>query len=204
MDIYTEPDGDPDTLANLGPLRALAGVWEGVRGTDVHPIAGGPETDVYVERYEAQPIDFQTNGPQLLYGLRYHSHIRKTGEVAMFHEQVGYWLWEPASQTVTMTLAIPRAQVLLASGMCANDARTFEVRATRGWTTYGIASGPFLDANFTTMAFRMNVTAHEDGSWSYDQCTTLRIPDRTEDFDHTDRNSFLLVEPPTPNPLARA
>ncbi len=25
-DIYTEPDGDPDTLANLGPLGPLAGV----------------------------------------------------------------------------------------------------------------------------------------------------------------------------------
>jgi hypothetical protein len=29
-DIYTEPDGDPDTVPNLGPLRAMAGVFEGV------------------------------------------------------------------------------------------------------------------------------------------------------------------------------
>jgi hypothetical protein len=29
-DIFTEPsDVDPDTLANLGPLTRLAGVWEG-------------------------------------------------------------------------------------------------------------------------------------------------------------------------------
>ena len=28
-DLYTEPDGDPDTLANLGPLAPLAGVWDG-------------------------------------------------------------------------------------------------------------------------------------------------------------------------------
>ena len=32
-DIYTEPDGDPDTLANLGPLAPLAGVWVGTRGS---------------------------------------------------------------------------------------------------------------------------------------------------------------------------
>ena len=36
-DIYTEPEGDPDTLANLGPLRALAGIWEGT-GADQHPV----------------------------------------------------------------------------------------------------------------------------------------------------------------------
>ena len=29
-DIYTEPDGDPNTLANLGPLTPMAGVWQGM------------------------------------------------------------------------------------------------------------------------------------------------------------------------------
>ena len=34
-DIFTEPSNvDPDTLANLGPLRAMAGVWEGRKGVD--------------------------------------------------------------------------------------------------------------------------------------------------------------------------
>ena len=37
-DIYTEPAGDPDTLANLGPLRPMAGVWEGTKGSDQHPV----------------------------------------------------------------------------------------------------------------------------------------------------------------------
>jgi hypothetical protein len=28
-DIFTEPaDVDPDTLANLGPLRPMAGIWD--------------------------------------------------------------------------------------------------------------------------------------------------------------------------------
>ena len=52
-----------------------------------------------MERYELQPADFQTNGPQLLYRLRYHTHLVKPGEAAMFHDQVGYWLWEPATGT---------------------------------------------------------------------------------------------------------
>ena len=43
-DIFTETeDIDPDTLANLGPLRALAGVWEGRKGKDVNPKAAGPD-----------------------------------------------------------------------------------------------------------------------------------------------------------------
>src|SRR6185369_8748718 len=87
-DIYTEPSGiDVDTLANLGPLRAMAGIWKGVRGLDVKPKAEGPKKQAYVERMELQPIDPQTNGPQLLYGLRYHTHIVKPDQVKTYHEQ---------------------------------------------------------------------------------------------------------------------
>jgi hypothetical protein len=73
-DIYTEPEGDPNTLANLGPLAALAGIWEGTGGADEHPVVEGTERNAFHERYELQPIDRQTNGPQLFYGLRYHPH----------------------------------------------------------------------------------------------------------------------------------
>src|SRR5579864_4872075 len=121
-DIYTEPDGDPDTLANLGPLRPLAGTWQGTAGIDDHPVVDGSEQNVFVERYELQPIDPQTNGPQLFYGLRYHTHIVKPGEVETFHDQVGYWLWEPAASVITHTLTIPRGQVLLAGGTAEPDA----------------------------------------------------------------------------------
>jgi hypothetical protein len=75
----------------------MAGIWTSARGEDVHPTAGGPEQQIFIERYELQPIDPQTNGPQLLYGLRYHTHIVKPDSVETFHDQVGYWLWEPAA-----------------------------------------------------------------------------------------------------------
>ncbi len=52
-DIFTEPeDVDPDGLANLGPLRRLAGVWEGRKGVDINPKAEGPERREYIERIE--------------------------------------------------------------------------------------------------------------------------------------------------------
>ena len=51
-DIYTEPSNlDGQTLANLGPLRRMAGLWRGEKGVDVKPKAQGPKTQVYVEHY---------------------------------------------------------------------------------------------------------------------------------------------------------
>lgn len=106
-DIFTEADGSDDTLAELGPLRGLAGTWQGERGRDVSPKADGPETTTYREEWIFEPIDRQVNGPQLLYGLRYHQHVNKFDEELTFHDQVGYLLWEPAAQAIYMTLAIP-------------------------------------------------------------------------------------------------
>ena len=203
-DLYTEPDGDPDTLSNLGPLTALAGVWQGTGGADAHPDVDGTERNTYVERYELQPIDRQTNGPQLFYGLRYHTHIVKPGEDETFHDQVGYWLWEPATHTVTLTLGIPRGQVLLAGGTAEPDATEFEVRAAVGSEVYGILSNPYLDQAFRTLSYRMTVTVNPDDTWSYDEEGVLAIPNRDEPFSHTDRNTLARIGPPLPNPLAQA
>ncbi len=201
-DIYTEPDGNPDTMANLGPLAPMAGIWEGVKGIDVHPVVEGTERDVFVEHYELQPIDRQTNGPQLFYGLRYHTHIVKPGEVETFHDQVGYWLWEPVTETVTLSLSIPRGQILLASGSATADATEFEVRATLGSTVYGIASNPFLDRSFRTTSFRMVVSTGPDGTWSYEEETVLEVAGRDAPFSHIDHNTLTRIALPTPNPLA--
>ncbi len=203
-DIFTEPSNvDVDTLANLGPLRAMAGNWEGTKGLDVNPKADGPRKQVFVERIELQPIDPQMNGPQLFYGLRYWTHVVKPGEVETYHDQVGYWLWEPATGTVIQTLAIPRGQVALASGKAAPNATTFEVAATRGATDYGICSNPFLEHAFRTDSYRIQVTIHPNGTWSYDETTVLVMPGQAEPFQHTDRNTLHRVAEATPNPLAR-
>jgi hypothetical protein len=200
-DIYTEPDGDPDTLANLGPLAPLAGTWEGT-GADEHPVAEGTEGNTFHEHYELEPIDRQTNGPQLFYGLRYHTHIVKPGDVETFHDQVGYWLWEAATGTVTLTLGIPRGQVLLAGGPAEPDARDFEVTAAVGSEVYGILSNPFLDQAFRTLSYRMHVTVNDDGTWSYEEEGVLDIPGREEPFRHIDRNTLTRIAPPSLNPLA--
>ncbi len=202
-DIFTEPsDVDVDTLANLGPLSAMAGIWEGKRGIDIKPKAEGPKTQAFVERIELQPIDPQTNGPQLLYGLRYATHVTKPGQVKTYHDQVGYWLWEPASETVMHSLTIPRGQTVLAAGKASADAKQFTLIATRGDTDYGICSNPYLEKNFRTDSFTITVTIHDDGSWSYDEDTVMQITGQDEPFHHRDRNHLTRVEAPTPNPLA--
>lgn len=202
-DIFTEPDVDPDTLANLGPLRGLAGGWQASRGVDVNPKAAGPERRVFIEHNDLVPIDPQTNGPQLFYGLRYHIHINTAEEDITFHDQVGYWLWEPKTGLVLQTLAIPRGQVLLASGQSKPDATGLVLTATRGQTEYGICSTAFLEEAFRTDSYRIEVDFLPDGSWHYRTESVLIVKGQAAPFTHHDENTMRKVAEPEPNPLAR-
>jgi hypothetical protein len=203
-DIYTEQeDVDPNTLANLGPLAPLAGTWKGIKSLDVNPFGDGERRQPYIETIDLQPTDPQSNGPQLFYGLRYHAHITKPDEVETYHDQVGYWLWEPATGVILHTLTIPRGQVVLAKGHATPDATSFEVVAKRGSTENGICSTEFLERAFRTESFRMKVTIGSDGTWSYFEDTVLTIPGRTEPFHHTDENALTKTGPAKPNPLMR-
>ena len=202
-DIFTEPDADPDTLANLGPLRRLAGIWEGHRGVDINPKADGPEQREFYERIEMQPIDPQTNGPQLFYGLRYHTHINAPDEENTFHDQIGYWLWEPATGLIIQTLAIPRGQVAMAAGHAKPGDTRLVLEAQRGQTDYGICSTTFLEEAFRTDSYRLEVEFHADGSWSYVSDTTLIVRGQDEPFLHRDRNTLTKVGEPDLNPWLR-
>lgn len=203
-DIFTEPeDIDPDALANLGPLRRLAGIWQGRRGLDISPKADGPDESDYYERIEMQPIDPQANGPQLFYGLRYHVHINTPGEDSTFHDQIGYWLWEPATGLILQTLTIPRGQVAIAAGHAGPDDRTLTLEAKRGETEYGICSTTFLEQAFRTDAYRIEVTFHEDGSWSYATDTTLMVRGQDAPFAHRDTNRLTKIAEADLNPWAK-
>lgn len=203
-DIFTEPeDVDPQTLANLGPLARLAGVWEGQRGVDINPKADGPETRQYYERIEMQPIDPQANGPQLFYGLRYHQQVNTREEEIAFHDQVGYWLYEAATGLILQTLAIPRGQIAIAAGHAEPDAKQLVVKAERGQTEYGICSTSFLELAFRTDAYQLTVDFHDDGSWSYASDTTLMVKGQGEPFLHRDRNRLVKIAEPDLNPWAK-
>jgi len=91
----------------------------------------------------------------------------------------------------------------LAGGTASADAKEFEVSAVRGTEAFGICSIPFLEHAFKTVEFRIKVTIHDDGTWSYDEDTVLMIRGQTEPFHHTDRNHLTKIADATPNPLAR-
>lgn len=172
QDRYTEADSDDDTQANLGPASSACRVWSSVEGPTLTQWERNPTSPGWSPRHSAQrvrrtarvqPIDAQTNGRQLLYGPRYHTHIVKRGEVETFHDQVGYWLREPAAHMILHTLAIPRRQVVPAAGAADADANQFEVRATLGSDVYGIVSNLFMDTALRTVG---RVTVHQEDTWS--------------------------------------
>ena len=92
----------------------------------------------------------------------------------------------------------------IASGTAAPDATEFEVTAAAGTETYGILSSSFLYSAFRTLSFRIKVTVHPDDTWSYEEDTVLQLPDRDAPFHHIDRNTFVRVAEPAPNPLVAA
>src|SRR5579872_2746571 len=201
-DIFTEPEVSPDTLANLGPLRRLAGEWEGLKGVDINPKEAGPERRQFLEHMLFEPIDGQTNGPQLFYGLRYHTHINTPEDDIAFHDQVGHWLWEPATGLVLQTLSIPRGQVAIAAGHAAPGDQQLVLTAERGSTEYGICSTSFLEHAFRTDRYQITVTFNEDGTWSYIQETTLVVHGQGP-FLHRDVNQLTRTKEAVPNPWAR-
>jgi hypothetical protein len=201
-DIFTEPGKlDPDGISNLGPLLGLAGTWQARKGVDINPKASGPERRTFIEHIRMDPIDPQTNGPQVFYGLRYHIHINTLEEAITFHDQVGYWLWEPNSGLILQTVAIPRGQVLLASGTGKPGDRSITVTATNGDVRYGICSNDFLEQAFRTDSYRCKITFNDDGGWSYDISTQLTVKGEPGTFDHHDTNTLTRIAQPAPNPL---
>lgn len=198
-DIYTETPSNPNTLEALGPLAPLAGTWYGAEGVDTHPVAEGTESEPFVETQTYELLDPQNSGPQLFYGLRYHVAVTKPGELTAFHDQVGYLLWEPATETVYMTLAIPRGQIAMASGKAKPGDRRIKLHAERGTTVNGICSNPFLEKNFRTESWDITFTFNEDGSISYEEDTLLVIPGVERAFHHTDKNTLRMIAAPRPN-----
>ncbi len=197
MDDYLEVETpDPDVIANLGPLTPLAGVWEGEKGVDVAP--DGPhasEETPFRERMSFEPIGPVVNGSQVLYGLRYATMAWPLGEEDPFHEEVGYWLWDPREQRVMRYFLVPRGVAVAAGGSATPDAKSFTLSAQIGESVFGLLSNPFLDRAFRSEGYELEVRIHEDGSFSYAEDTLLRMQGVAELFHHTDRNHLRRVSP---------
>ena len=184
-----------EDIANLGPLAALAGVWEGDKGDDKAPDDDrkGVEHNLFRERMTFEPIGEVNNHEQTLYGLRYATMAWRIGADDPFHEEVGYWLWDAGNKQVVRCFIVPRGYTVMAGGTAEPDAKNFELRAAAGSETYGICSNKFLAEEFRTVRFEVNVTIHDKDSFSYDEDTVLQIKGQDELFHHRDSNTLQRV-----------
>lgn len=183
-----------DVLKNLGPLRHLVGTWEGRTGDDTAPSDDrGTEKNKYRERMVLEPVNAVENHEQKLFGLRYFTQVYRIGETEPFHEEVGYWLWNAREKQVIKCVTVPRGVVLLAGGPSEPDSKGFKLKAELGSPTFGICSNPFLDVEFQTIRFELDVKINGDGSFSYDQNTAIKIKGQTKVFEHRDKNTLRKI-----------
>jgi hypothetical protein len=180
----------------FGPLAALAGTWEGDEGLDVsfsNARASVIDTP-YRERTTLSPFGPVENGIQSLYGLDYRTAAWRGDEENPFHTEVGYWLWDATDQQVLRSFMIPRGSTILAGGSASPDDTTFTMVAAVGSETYGILSNQFLAAQARCISYEVTVTVAEDGSWSYDETSTIEHQRHDNLVIHTDRNVMRRVD----------
>lgn len=184
---------DPDISA-LGPLAALAGTWEGEQGADVSPDPGrGVGKNPYRERLVLEPMGEVGNHEQVLQALRYSTVAWPIGEADPFHEELGYWLWDAANKQAMRSFMVPRGMTILAGATVEPDASEFSLAAELGSATYGICSNPFLDAEFQTVRYDLNIRVLGPDSFAYDEDLQIRVRGQDELFHHTDRNTLQRV-----------
>lgn len=180
--------------AYLGPLYQLMGIWEGDKGDDVAPSDDrGTENNKYRERFTLEPISPVQNHEQNLSVLRYSTLVWRIGEENTFHEELGYWSWEPSTKQVVRVFVIPRGISVIAGGTVDHDAKEMILKAESGSCTYGICTNPFLDREFKIVRYDLNIKILSETSFSYDQNTVIQMPNSKALFDHRDRNTLKLV-----------
>lgn len=179
---------------NYGPLAALIGTWKGDEGLDIAPEPDDDEHNPFYETIVFTAAGDVTNAEQQTSAIVQYTQIvsRKSND-KVFHQQVGYWLWDEANSTLTETFTIPRAVAVVASGVLAApedlaDELVFEVSTA---ASDSIAQPTFMLANAKTTGFSHVMTVKGD-RLSYSQTTLLDIYGKTN-YGHTDNNVLQRV-----------
>jgi methylamine---glutamate N-methyltransferase subunit C len=177
---------------DYGPLTALIGTWQGEKGLDVAPEPEGTEENPYYETIVFEAAGDVTNAEtQTLAIVRYHQVVHRQSNGEIFHDQIGYWTWDPATRTVAQSLNIPRVVSLLAGGSFPGETvgseTVLEVRAKKGDRDWGIIESPFMRDHASTLSFEHRLEVRGD-RMSYSEKTLLDIYGRR--FEHTDANQL--------------
>jgi hypothetical protein len=178
-----------------GPLGPMAGDWEGEGGLDTaHSHSAGMVLETpYLEKLTFKAFGPVQNGAQILYGLDYKTAMWRGSEDNPFHTEVGYWLWDAASGEIVRGFVVPRGITVLAGGTAAADATEFTLSASAGHAQYAIGENRYLAQNASTVSYAVTVTVSDDGTWSYDERSMLKMNEFDEPFAHTDHNTLRRV-----------
>jgi len=177
---------------DYGPLAALVGTWQGDKGVDVAPEPDGTEENPYFETIVFEAAGDVSNAEtQTLAIVSYHQVVSRKSNGEVFHDQVGYWTWDPATRTVAQSVNIPRVVAVLAGGTFDGDTSgpevVLEVKAAKGDPDWGIIESPFMRDNASTLAFEHRLEVRGD-TMKYHESTSLDIYGRK--FDHTDTSEL--------------
>lgn len=181
------------TTSAWGPLARLIGEWEGDAGIDVsfHNARGSVVETPYRERATFEPFGPVANGVQQLYGLDYRMSAWRLGEEGPFHTEIGYWLWDAATEHVLRCFMVPRGTTLLAGADAKPGDTSFSLEANVGSEVCGILSSRYLSTKARTTKYTCVVTLTDD-TFSYDSCTTY-VHAVGGAISHTDHNALRRV-----------
>ena len=77
----------------------------------------GTEENPYYETIIFEAAGDVTNAEsQNLVMLRYHQVVTRKSNDEVFHDEIGYWMWDARANTVMHSLLVPRAVALVAGG----------------------------------------------------------------------------------------
>jgi hypothetical protein len=177
-------------LKAFGPLAVLAGTWQGSMGDDTAP---GDDRDVEKNAFREQivftPMSPTANHEQTLFVLSYTRTAWRLKDEDPFHQQLGYWFWDPSAKQVMHSFMIPRGVTVLAGGSADADSTIVKVAAKLGATTFGICSNPFLDREFKTLQYQGTLTLNDGSqSFTYEEDTEIQIKGQNATFHHVDKN----------------
>jgi hypothetical protein len=182
------------TEIDYGPLTDLIGVWKGGKGMDIAPESDGTEENPYYETITYTAGGDVTNAEsQVLSIVHYRQIVARKSNDEVFHDETGYWLWDPREQVIMHSLVIPRAVCLLA-GANYKELRDedgdliIEVSAGIDNMDWGIVQSPFMKKNAKTTSFSQKIKVGK-GKMFYSETTMLDIYGRV--FEHTDQNELI-------------
>jgi len=181
-------------VVDYGPLQGLIGSWKGDKGVDVAPDPDGSERNLYYESIVFSAIGNVTNAEsQVLSAVHYRQIVKRKSNDEVFHDETGYWMWDPKEQVVMHSLVIPRGVCLLAGGKYSEvndmgESTTIEVSASMADKDWQIIQSPFMQKNACTTEFHQKLII-TDKILSFAETTMVEIYGKV--FEHTDQNELV-------------